>query len=673
MPRIARKGKRRVNNSQIVKPQNPEAPPKASNPSHQYPSTIVYAEGDASDAWEETDDDEDREEGPSNERFPAPYTQYNQSSQPTGLNAIPTNHNEVSSTTRHPKPVSFLGEPSGPNRASAKRPQKPSKPSRLSKGYKHGNASIQEQATTLGPPASNSQHPAFDFQHSYIPNMPGMMDPSATEMPNNMRPTYLPTPRGGYYDSLGYASGGRGMYDTNPYGQHQDRYYASMQGHPAYSLPAHMSSMQMATTPPPPPPQTETPAAPAPPPKEDPEKIRLEAEIAAFKAMAEKSKATEREKELQERAREESEEIARRRAEEETEKTMARLMAEEEKAKIRAEVKAELARDEARRYQRERELQERVQKESEEVTRRREKEGIIARRVAEEERAKAMAEMKADMDRDERRRREDILWMRHKEAEIRERLAAERREKEEEEASKTRFRDDCERLAKLKMLKSIDDFMDTLKERLFTVELPSLHQHIFAGQENGIRVERDQPEHRRMSQQGTSPIDQPRLEESPSLSHSDSFASAEAFDPVAESKDFSKRNNGSSDAMRHRRERHHEREPQISEDFVQRVAHAVAKILRESDNGEILHDQRTRPRGKHQSQFPQTEPRTHKVQVNSPSLEMRKYFGHPTSKIEERYLWTLTDLCTSKTVQSLDIELFEREINHYMELGGSYS
>ncbi|KAM0547237.1 hypothetical protein ACHAPJ_010499 [Fusarium lateritium] len=454
--------------------------------------------------------------------------------------------------------------------------------------------------------------------------MPGMMDPSITSIPNDMRYTYQPAPRGGYFGYPGYG----GM---SPYGQQSGGYYGAMQPHPSYMsghMGEHMTApppppteapVKPAKAPPPPPPPTEAPAKPASPapPREDPENIRLKAEIAALKAMAEKAKGTEREKETQEKAHNETQEGARRWAEEETKKKWARQIAEEEKARIRAEIKAEMAREEAHRREREKESKERVHRDAEEAAMKREKEVIITRRKAEEERAKMRAEMMADMERDERRRREDQLWMRQKEAEIRAKLEAERREKEEEEASKARFRNDCERLAKLKMLKSIDVFMDTLKERLFNVELPDLQQRISSGQENGIRVERHQPRHRRRSQRGTSPTDQPRLERSPSRSSRHSFVSAEAF----EYKDLPERSTRSGNGLRHRRDIYHECEPQISEELVQRVAHAVAKILQKPNNEEIVYTEHIRPSKERQPPFSHTEPRTRDVEISSPTLE----------------------------------------------------
>ncbi|KAM0553411.1 hypothetical protein ACHAPJ_007426 [Fusarium lateritium] len=90
----------------------------------------------------------------------------------------------------------------------------------------------------------------------------------------------------------------------------------------------------------PPPPPTEAPAksaTPAPP-WEDPEKIRLEAEIAAFKAMEEKAKAAEKEKEAEAQIRKEAEEAFHRRMED------MRLAQEEAKEKIeRAGLEAEKA------------------------------------------------------------------------------------------------------------------------------------------------------------------------------------------------------------------------------------------------------------------------------------------------------------------------------------------
>ncbi|KAG5655819.1 hypothetical protein KAF25_008938 [Fusarium avenaceum] len=212
------------------------------------------------------------------------------------------------------------------------------------------------------------------------------------------------------YGAPGYGGEGRGMYDMMPYQQphqqphqqQQNGFYGAMQPH-HYNMSAHMGGMQLGplTTPPPPPP-TEAPAKPATPapPKEDPDKIRLEAEIAAFKAMEEKAKAAEKQKEAEAQIRREAEEAFQRRMED------MRIAQEEAKKEIeKARLEAEkLARErmEAERKAEEKRAQEhaRAMAEAEEKARLK----FEAEMKAAEDRRKAEAEARIQAEEDARKK-----------------------------------------------------------------------------------------------------------------------------------------------------------------------------------------------------------------------------------------------------------------------------
>ncbi|KAG5979857.1 hypothetical protein E4U55_004691 [Claviceps digitariae] len=139
------------------------------------------------------------------------------------------------------------------------------------------------------------------------------------------------------------------MYDMMPY--QQPGFFPAAQ----YSLPAHLQQFHLTGAVPPNPPPTEAPAKPSTPPapKEPPpdlEKIKLEAQLAAFKAQEEKAKAAEEQRERDAQIRKEAEEAFQRRmedmkkAQEEAQKEIQRARAEAERAardRIEAERKAE--------------------------------------------------------------------------------------------------------------------------------------------------------------------------------------------------------------------------------------------------------------------------------------------------------------------------------------------
>ncbi|KAG4264034.1 hypothetical protein FPRO06_03043 [Fusarium proliferatum] len=232
----------------------------------------------------------------------------------------------------------------------------------------------------------------------------------------------------------GYGGEGRGMYDLMPYQQPPSGYYGAVQPHPLYG-PPHMAGIPpgQLTTPPPPPP-TEAPAKPATPapPKEDPEKIRLEAEIAAFKAMEEKVKAAEKQKEAEAQIRREAEEAFTRRMED------MRLAQEEAKKEIeRARLEAEKAareRMEAERKAEEKRAQEhaRAMAEAEEKARLR----FEAEMKAAEDRRKAEAEARIQAEEEARKKFEAAAKAaeEQRQAEAAARAQAEREAREKYEA-----------------------------------------------------------------------------------------------------------------------------------------------------------------------------------------------------------------------------------------------
>ncbi|KAG6003882.1 hypothetical protein E4U21_001630 [Claviceps maximensis] len=139
------------------------------------------------------------------------------------------------------------------------------------------------------------------------------------------------------------------MYDMMPY-QQQPGFFPGAQ----YGLPTQLPQFHLTAQAPPQPPPTEAPAKPpTPAPKEPPpdlEKIKLEAQLAAFKAVEEKAKAAEEQRERDAQIRKDAEEAFQRRmedikkAQEEAQKEIQRARVEAERAardKIEAERKAE--------------------------------------------------------------------------------------------------------------------------------------------------------------------------------------------------------------------------------------------------------------------------------------------------------------------------------------------
>lgn len=232
-------------------------------------------------------------------------------------------------------------------------------------------------------------------------------------------------PNGGNF----FGGEGRG-YDMMPYGGHGGFY-----GDPRhYSMPAHMQQYQMTHVPPPTehPGQAVTPAA-----KDDPEKVRLEAELAALKAAEEKVRQAEKQKEVEAQIRKDAEEAFQRRMED------MRLAQEEAKKEI------ERAKQEAERAARERIEAERKAEEE------RAKQHAEAMKRAEEnarmkfEADQKAAEAKAKFEEEERKRAEEAARIRLEaaiKAEAEAKAAAEKKAAEEAERIK-KIEEDAKRKA----------------------------------------------------------------------------------------------------------------------------------------------------------------------------------------------------------------------------------
>ncbi|KAH7165956.1 hypothetical protein EDB81DRAFT_942922 [Dactylonectria macrodidyma] len=192
--------------------------------------------------------------------------------------------------------------------------------------------------------AQEPNAPPPNQRYSGPPTMPSAApygpQPASNAPPR--RPQYPPQGYPSYYGRPGapyFPAPGMSMYDMVPYGQYYD----------------HMHQYYMAPPPPPPSEPPARPATPAPPPfpKEDPEKMRLEAEIAALMAAEAKSKAAEKQKEIETQIRRDTEEAIHRRmeamkmAQEEAKREIEKAKVEAEhaaRARIEAERKAEVER-----------------------------------------------------------------------------------------------------------------------------------------------------------------------------------------------------------------------------------------------------------------------------------------------------------------------------------------
>ncbi|RBR19543.1 uncharacterized protein FIESC28_05538 [Fusarium coffeatum] len=296
---------------------------------------------------------------------------------------------------------------------------------------------------TTGNPSM--EYPSHRVRYPQAPNMqrnPGPQYSSAPDMQSN--PQYPP------------ASNGQGNSDpqagVNPYGyfgpNYQNVHYNPYANHyPPGMIPGN-PYLTFPAAPPAAPPREQSP-----PPREDPDKIRLEAEIAAFKAMEERAKAAEKQKEREAQIRKEAEEAFHRRMED------MRLAQEEAKKEI------EWARLEAQRLARE---------------------NLETERKAEEMQAKKHAEMMASaeeaaierLQKEKESEEERAKQLADLEREVRLKLESERRAKLAEQEAKARQNEDLERLAKLKMLQSMDEIVSLTKKKV-------LHELVMDGDLTG--------------------------------------------------------------------------------------------------------------------------------------------------------------------------------------------
>ncbi|KAM0195660.1 hypothetical protein ACHAPA_008105 [Fusarium lateritium] len=193
-----------------------------------------------------------------------------------------------------------------------------------------------------------------------------------------------------------------------------------------------------------PPPPTATPPTPRPP-KEDPEKIRLEAEIAAFKAIEDKAKAAEKQKEAEAKVRIEAEANFHRRM-------LDMRLAQEEATKELDKARLEAEKFARERMEAERKVEEKRAEEHARAMAQAEKvalERLRAERESEEERSKRFEEFAVNLERD-----------------VRAKVEMEKRADLAERDAKARQSEDLERLAKMKMLQSMDEIVILAKKRV---------------------------------------------------------------------------------------------------------------------------------------------------------------------------------------------------------------
>ncbi|KAG8413232.1 hypothetical protein J3458_012819 [Metarhizium acridum] len=258
------------------------------------------------------------------------------------------------------------------------------------------------------------------------------------------------TPMSNSTSGASFFGGEPRMYDMMPYQHQQPGYYPG----PQYHLPAQLQQFHLTA---PPPPATEAPAQAPTPPKEQPpdlEKIKLEAELAAFKAHEQKTKAAAEQLEREAQIRKEAEEAFQRR------------MDDMKKAQEEAQKEIQRAREEA-----ERTARERIEAERKAEEERQKAHAEAMKRAEENARMKFEAEQKAA---EERRQREKEERIRADEvaqaqlqaavkAEAAAREAAEKRVAEEAERLKL-AQEEARRKAEIETLKKIDEEREKAKK-----------------------------------------------------------------------------------------------------------------------------------------------------------------------------------------------------------------
>ncbi|EFY91540.1 putative kinetoplast-associated protein KAP [Metarhizium acridum CQMa 102] len=292
-----------------------------------------------------------------------------------------------------------------------------------------------------------SQHSGYQQQQGhYMGGYPGgnQMVPYGGYGPNPF------TPMSNSTSGASFFGGEPRMYDMMPYQHQQPGYYPG----PQYHLPAQLQQFHLTA---PPPPATEAPAQAPTPPKEQPpdlEKIKLEAELAAFKAHEQKTKAAAEQLEREAQIRKEAEEAFQRR------------MDDMKKAQEEAQKEIQRAREEA-----ERTARERIEAERKAEEERQKAHAEAMKRAEENARMKFEAEQKAA---EERRQREKEERIRADEvaqaqlqaavkAEAAAREAAEKRVAEEAERLKL-AQEEARRKAEIETLKKIDEEREKAKK-----------------------------------------------------------------------------------------------------------------------------------------------------------------------------------------------------------------
>ncbi|KAH7246694.1 hypothetical protein BKA59DRAFT_545698 [Fusarium tricinctum] len=190
-------------------------------------------------------------------------------------------------------------------------------------------------------------------------------------------------------------------------------------------------------------------------PADDPEKVRLRAELAAYQVMEERVKASEKQREREEQIRKETEAAFHRRM--------------EDIQKAQEEAKKEI---------------ERFKKEAE---------------AAAWERAQT-AKREQEAKEAEQKRQAKIM-----ESEIRIKIEMERKAEEAEKRARERFEHEMELRLHEKMKGKIDDFMELANQRFLTIEAPSLHQRATKWTESHERLDYDGHQDQQMKQQALPP------------------------------------------------------------------------------------------------------------------------------------------------------------------------
>ncbi|KAM0558084.1 hypothetical protein ACHAPJ_005251 [Fusarium lateritium] len=409
MSRSIQKGKQPATSIRFTEPQQPPGPNYTNNSA----GRAAYSSGEASDSDVDQDGDE-----PSNTATHTNRPPIRRRFQPTKSN--PVDYNTASPQTRYSRPSGIFYQP--PIRDHSWLNQPPSQYQDTQARYQSARESVSQQSSRPRPSSSVPSYPVVDVQYPPAPYIPGSRDSTLPETLNQM---------------------------YTPYGQNVPQGYP--QNPRQYNAPGYFHPMHFVTPPPPPPESPPRPTTPVPL-RPDPEKVRLEAEIAALKAAAESQKAAERQKEAEGEIRKAAEEAFYRRMEE-----MKRAQ--------------EDAKDEI----------EKARLDAEKVTR----EKMESERMAEEAIKRREEEQAQRMERD-----------------IRFQLEQEKKAKKAAKEDRETYEGSLETMMKIKMLERLDDFMEVAKERLkLVMEGPSSHRNSGLEPESEIQSEYDKAEGQSIGQE----------------------------------------------------------------------------------------------------------------------------------------------------------------------------